>query len=100
MTNEERKKLDEAVRLVREVEQSMGASVEQLLTVRFDEAKWLAKVDDLAVPNKTRIMDLLRQVASARGPQSALMFASMELGAVTAARAALEELDKPWVPRG
>lgn len=70
MTPNERKKLDEAVRLVREVEQSMGESVQKIL------------------------------VSAAGVSPSTLMFASMELGAVTAARAALEELGKPAVPRG
>lgn len=96
MTNEQRKKLDEARRLLEEVEQEMGESVEQLLaaSAQFDEVKWFAKVDDLAVPNKPRIMDLLRQVAGDRGSQTALMFASMEYGLVTAAKEALNALEK------
>ena len=73
MTTDERKKLDEAVRLVREVEKSMGESVEKILVA----------------PGTLNV-----------SAPSVLMFASMELGAVTAARAALEELDKPVVPRG
>lgn len=70
MTNDERKKLDEAVRLVREVEKSMGESVQRIL------------------------------VSAAGVSPSTLMFSSMELGSITAARAALEELGKPAVPRG
>ncbi len=101
MTNEQRKKLDEAKQLLAELEQEMGASVEGLLAAsrEFDEGKWAAKVDalpgalsKLAISDKSNIVDLLRQVAEDREPQTALMFASMELGQVMAAKKALEAL--------
>lgn len=59
MTNEIRKKLDEAQRLIEEVEQEIGKVAEQQL---------------------------------ANGSKQALMFASIELGAVSALRKALEAL--------
>lgn len=59
MTNETRKKLDEAQRLIEEVEKEIGKDAEQQL---------------------------------ANGSKQALMFASVELGIVSAVRKALETL--------
>lgn len=65
MTTEQRKKLDEAKRLLAEVEQDMGKSVEATM------------------------VEVCKQYG--KHPH-ALMFASMELGQVMAAKKALEEL--------